>query len=122
MMDQVISQLSQAGIPVDYSFVRLICSKFDANDPSHEMVRTIMEQTFGPALLPVPILESAEISHAAMRMMTIYELEKPIGTARTHKRCRQNLDEALGQIEQLVRLGWGRLAKSSEADFINAAA
>jgi chromosome partitioning protein len=122
MMDQVISQLTQAGIAVDYSFVRLICSKFDANDPSHEMVRTIMEQTFGPALLPVPILESAEISHAAMRMMTIYELEKPIGTARTHKRCRQNLDEALGQIEQLVRLGWGRILPADEAGILNAAA
>jgi cellulose biosynthesis protein BcsQ len=81
MMDQVLDQLTQAGIEVDYSFVRLLCSKFDGNDPSHEMVRAIMEQTFGPALLPVPILESAEISHAAMRMMTIYELENPSALA-----------------------------------------
>jgi len=121
MMDQVIAQLTAAGITVDYSFVRLICSKFAANDPSHAMVRTIMEQTFGPALLPVPILESAEISHAAMRMMSIYELEKPIGTARTHKRCRENLDEALGQIEQLVRQGWGRVAPTREEDLVHAA-
>lgn len=108
MMDQVLDQLAGAGIDVHYSFVRLICSKFTANDPSHAMVRTIMEQTFGPALLPVPILESAEISHAALRMMTVYELERPIGTSKTHKRCKANLDEALGQVEQLVRAGWGR--------------
>lgn len=119
MMDQVLDQLAGAGIEVDYSFVRLLCSKFDGNDPSHEMVRTIMEQTFGPALLPVPILESAEISHAAMRMMTVYELEKPIGTPRTHKRSRANLDEALGQIEQLVRTGWGRGQKLSEELLVN---
>jgi chromosome partitioning protein len=119
MMDQVLEQLTSVGIEVDYSFVRLICSKFDGNDPSHEMVRTIMEQTFGPALLPVPILESAEISHAAMRMMTIYELEKPIGTPRTHKRCKANLDEALGQIEQLVRTGWGRSQKVDEELLVN---
>ena len=122
MMDQVISQLMSAGISVDYSFVRLMCSKFDSNDPSHAMVRSIMEQAFGPALLPVPILESAEISHAAMRMMTVYELDKPIGTARTHKRCRQNLDEALGQIEQLVRQGWGRVSPAREEDLVHAAA
>lgn len=108
MMDQVLHQLSEAGIEVDYQFVRLICSKFDGNDPSHAMVRAIMEQSFGPSLLTIPILESAEISHAAMRMMTVYELERPIGTPKTHKRCRSNLDEALGQIEQLVRQGWGR--------------
>ncbi|WCT80267.1 AAA family ATPase (plasmid) [Novosphingobium humi] len=120
MMDQVIGQLIAAGISVDYNFVRLICSKFDGNDPSHAMVRTIMEQTFGPALLPVPILDSAEISHAALRMMTVYELDKPIGTARTNKRCRANLDEALGQIEQLVRTGWGRMAPADEAALLQA--
>lgn len=122
MMHQVLAQLEQAGIEVDYSFVRLICSKFDGNDPSHAMVRAIMEQSFGPALLPVPILESAEISHAAMRMMTVYELEKPIGTPRTHKRCRANLDEALGQVEQLVRAGWGRVKPAREEDLLHAAA
>jgi chromosome partitioning protein len=119
MMDQVIGQLQGAGIAVDYSFVRLICSKFDSNDPSHAMVRAIMEQSFGPALLPVPILDSAEISHAALRMMTVYELEKPIGTPRTHKRCRANLDEAMGQIEALVRQGWGRVAPAREEDIVN---
>ncbi|SFK55470.1 chromosome partitioning protein [Sphingomonas sp. NFR04] len=122
MMDQVLHQLTEAGIDVRYDFVRLICSKFDGNDPSHAMVRQIMEQAFGPALLPVPILESAEISHAAMRMMTIYELDRPIGTARTHKRCKANLDEALGQVEALVRRNWGRVAPASEEDVVNEAA
>ncbi|AKH44306.1 chromosome partitioning protein [Altererythrobacter atlanticus] len=119
MMDQVLQQLIEAGVQVDYSFVRLICSKFDPGDPSHDMVRAIMEQSFGPALLPVHILESAEISHAAMRMMTVYELEKPIGTARTHKRCKANLDEAMGQIEQLVRNGWGRVENVDEELVVN---
>jgi chromosome partitioning protein len=122
MMDQVLHQLTEAGIDVNYDFVRLMCSKFDGNDPSHAMVRQIMEQAFGPALLPVPILESAEISHAAMRMMTIYELDRPIGTARTHKRCKANLDEALGQVEALVRRNWGRVTPASEEDVVNEAA
>src|SRR6202007_2200751 len=81
---------------------------FNANDPSHTHVQQVMEQAFGASLLPVPILDSAEISHAALRMMTVYELEKPVGTPKTHKRCRSNLDEALSQIEQLVRRRWGR--------------
>lgn len=121
MMDQVTEQLAAAGIAVQYDFVRLICSKFDSNDPSHAMVRQIMEQTFGPALLPVPILESAEISHAALRMMTVYELERPIGTAKTHKRCKVNLDEAMGQIEALVRRGWGVAQPASAQEVVNAA-
>lgn len=122
MMDQVLHQLASAGIEIDYQFVRLLCSKFDGNDPSHAMVRAIMEQSFGPALLPVPILESAEISHAAMRMMTVYELDRPIGTPKTHKRCRANLDEALGQVEQLVRQGWGRSVPADDEAILHAAA
>jgi chromosome partitioning protein len=54
-------------------------------------------------------------------MMTVYELEKPIGTPRTHKRCRANLDEAMGQVEALVRQGWGRVAPAREEDIVNAA-
>ena len=120
MMEQVTAQLTNAGITVEYDFIRLICSKFDSNDPSHAMVRQIMEQAFGPSLLPIPILESAEISHAALRMMTIYELERPIGTPKTHKRCRTNLDEAMGQIEALVRRSWGIAAPAREEDVVNA--
>ncbi len=112
MMSQVINQLQDAGIRVEYDFCRLICSKFNSNDPSHAMVQQLMEQAFGPALLPVPMLESAEISHAALRMMTVYELERPIGTPKTHKRCRSNIDSAMAQVEQLIRRRWGR----TEAD------
>ncbi|MEE4349568.1 MAG: AAA family ATPase [Pacificimonas sp.] len=122
MMEQVTEQLTAAGIEVRYDFVRLICSKFDSGDPSHAMMHQIMQQAFGPALLPVSILESAEISHAALRMMTVYELEKPIGTARTHKRSKANLDEALGQVEQLVRRSWGHAAPASEEALVNEAA
>lgn len=109
MLNQVISQLKDAGIRVEYDFCRLICSKFASNDPSHALIQSLMEKTFGGALLPVPMLESAEISHAALRMMTIYELEKPVGTPKTHKRCRNNIDEAMGQVEQLIRRRWGRV-------------
>lgn len=108
MLSQVIQQLQQAGINVDYDFCRLICSKYDANDSSHALVTRLMEQAFGPALLPVPMLESVEISHAALRMMTVYELERPIGTPKTHKRCRNNIDQAMEQVEQLIKQRWTR--------------
>lgn len=118
MMDQVSQQLAHAGIEVNYDFVRLMCSKFDSNDPSHAMVNQVMKQTFGPALLPVAILESAEISHAALRMMTVYELERPIGTPKTHKRCKSNLDEAMQQIETLVRRSWGITQPNAEPQLL----
>jgi chromosome partitioning protein len=120
MLSQVIQQLQEAGINVEYDFCRLICSKFDVNDTSHAMVTRLMQQAFGPALLPVPMLESVEISHAALRMMTIYELERPIGTPKTHKRCRTNIDEAMVQVEQLIRQRWGRKPADKSAEKVAA--
>lgn len=119
MLSQVIGQLKEAGIHVEYDFCRLICSKFATNDPSHTMIQRLMEQAFGPSLLPVAMLESAEISHAALRMMTIYELDRPIGTPKTHKRCRNNIDEAMAQVEQLIRRRWGR-AESEPSSLMQA--
>jgi chromosome partitioning protein len=72
------------------------------------MVLKVMEEAFGASLLPNAVLDSAEISHAALRMMTVYELEKPIGTARTHKRCRSNMDAVMAQVEHLIRRPWNR--------------
>src|SRR6185437_11043197 len=113
MMDQVLAQLADANIQVDYEFCRVLCSRYDINDPSQTMVQKIMQDTFGAALLPVPVLDSAEITHAALRMMTVYELEKPVGTARTHKRCRTNLDEVMTQVEHLIRRTWNRAQPAS---------
>lgn len=108
MMDQVLDQMRAAGISVDYQFSRLVCSRHDTSNPGEDMVLRIMEETFGPSLMPVAILDSAEISHAALRMMTVYELDRPIGTPKTHKRCRSNLDEVFRGIETLIRRNWNR--------------
>jgi chromosome partitioning protein len=108
MMDQVLDQLHAAGVVVDYQFCRLVCSRHDTSNPGEDMVLRIMEDTFGSSLMPVAILDSAEISHAALRMMSVYELDRPIGTPKTHKRCRSNLDEVFRAIETLIRRGWNR--------------
>ena len=113
MMSQVLTQLREVGFETNYDFVRIMCSRHDVNDPSQSMVLKVMEEAFGATLLPNAVLDSAEISHAAMRMMTIYELEKPIGTARTHKRCRTNMDEVMAQVEHLIRRPWNRAQPAS---------
>lgn len=116
MTSQVIGQLRDAGIDVEYKFMRLLCSRHDISNPGEDTIRQIMSKTFASALMPVAILDSAEISHAATRMMTVYELEKPIGAPRTHKRCRENLDEVFHQIETLIRATWGAAARVASAE------
>lgn len=121
MMHQVLAQLREVGFETNYDFVRLICSRHDVNDPSQTTVLKVMEEAFGASLLPNAVLDSAEISHAALRMMTVYELDKPIGTARTHKRCRSNMDEVMAQVEHLIRRPWKRAQPHSSNEQANVA-
>jgi chromosome partitioning protein len=121
MMSQVLAQLRQVGFETNYDFFRLICSRHDVNDPSQTMVLKVMEEAFGASLLPNAVLDSAEISHAALRMMTVYELDKPVGTARTHKRCRSNLDGVMAQVEDLIRRPWHRAEPSFAKEVLNVA-
>ncbi|SNB75019.1 chromosome partitioning protein [Arboricoccus pini] len=122
MMNQVLEQLRRADITVDYRFCRLLCSRHDTSNPGESMVLKIMEETFGPALMPTAILDSAEISHAAVRMMSVYELDKAIGSAKTHKRCRANLDEVNHQIETLIRRNWNRPRVNGASEALGMAA
>lgn len=117
MLTQVLEQLAEYGLAPDYNFVRLICSRYNSNDSNEDLMMQIMQDAFGAALLPIPILESAEISHANTRMMTVYELDSPIGSPRTHKRCRSNLDQAFAQVEHLIRRNWSR-ARSTDTGAI----
>jgi chromosome partitioning protein len=119
MMSQVLGQLREFGVETNYSFVRLLCSRHDVNDPSQMMVLKVMEEAFGASLLPNAVLDSAEISHAALRMMSVYELEKPIGSARTHKRCRTNMDEVMAQVEHLIRRPWNRVRPTLTEELTN---
>jgi chromosome partitioning protein len=121
MMDQVLTQLVEFGVGTNYDFVRILCSRHDVNDPAQMMILKIMQEAFGPTLLPNALLDSAEITHAALRMMTVYELEKPIGTAKTHKRCRENLDEVMAQIEHLIRRSWHKAKPRFPEDLPNVA-
>jgi chromosome partitioning protein len=102
----IVGQMEAGGIHVRYDFVRMVCSRHNTNDPSQAGILSLMDQTFGSYMLPLKILESSEVGNAALRMMSIYELEEPIGTPRTYKRCRENMDVVLDQVEDLIRSKW----------------
>jgi chromosome partitioning protein len=102
----IVSQMEVGGIHVRYDFVRMMCSRHNTNDPSQAGILSLMDQTFGSYMLPLKILDSSEVGNAALRMMSIYELEEPIGTPRTYKRCKENMDAVLDQVEDLIRSKW----------------
>ncbi len=50
--------------------------------------------------------DSAEIDNASARLMTVYDLERPVTSRDTYQRCLTYLNAVNAEIETLVRLTW----------------
>ena len=87
-----------------YHFLRVVPTKVDEGKSAHTQIREMMGAVFGSDMLPVSLLDSAEIDNANVQLRTVYELTSP--PTKTYERCRNNLDRLNGEIELLIRRAW----------------
>ena len=100
-----IEILEQNGTPVNYGFIRVVCSTFSPSKPGENDMWRIMQATYAGLLLGQPILASEEIKNATQAFRSIYE-SKPSASHQTYMRCRDNLDVVFGEVEQQIRQQW----------------
>src|SRR3546814_16759570 len=95
-----IEILEANGTPVNYGFIRVVCSAFSPNKPGENDMWRIMQSTYPGLLLGQPLLASAEIKKATQAFRSIYE-SKPYSEHQTSHSCRNNLE--IGRPEWLAR-------------------
>lgn len=103
MLCSVFSQMEERGIGLEYKMVRVLAAKLNAS-AAQTRLRDGMKKIFGDAIFSNAMIESAEYNSAAVSMQTIYE-----HTGRrqsTYKRCRNNLDLVMKEIEEACRMTW----------------
>jgi chromosome partitioning protein len=111
MLEEVVESLVHTlGLPVRYSFVSLLATKVTPSKGAHEAMREVMARGFGRSILPTALLDSAEFDTASVEMRTVYEHEG--GKTQTHRRCRSNLDQVMGELELMIRRTWPSVAAS----------
>jgi len=107
MLHEVMESLTEVyGEEVELDFVKLMISKKQAGYQAHETVHEIMNAAFGKNLLNYALVQSAEINNASNEWKTVYDLDGPISSRSTYKRCIDSLDNVFGEIEQLIRAVW----------------
>jgi len=94
------------GEEVELDFVKLMISKKQIGSQAHETVHTIMNEAFGKNLLEHALVQSAEINNASNEWKTVYDLDGPISSRSTYKRCIDSLDSVFGEVEQLIQAVW----------------
>jgi chromosome partitioning protein len=100
-----IEVLEANGTPVDYGFIRIVCSAFSPSKPGENDMWKMMQATYANFLLSKPILASEEIKNATQAFRSVYE-SKPSASHATYQRCRENLDDVFGEVLQQVREQW----------------
>lgn len=109
-----IEVLEAHGTPVEYSFIRIVCSSFSPGKPGENDMWKMMQATYAGRLLSQPILASEEIKNATQAFRSIYEL-KPSASHQTYMRCRDNLDTVFGEVLQQIREQWPSTSISGAA-------
>lgn len=105
-MASVIQAFARAGVDVNYAFVELLCSNFEANREADVTMWEVMQSCSGARLIATPLRHSEEIKHAATMHRSVYELARPSRSPGTYKACIANLDAVFSHIEARVKQTW----------------
>lgn len=100
-----IEILEENGTPVDYGFIRIVCSAYTPSKPGENDMWKMMQSTYANFLLSQPILASEEIKNATQAFRSVYE-SKPSASHATYQRCRDNLDGVFNEVLQQIRAQW----------------
>lgn len=100
-----IEVLEANDTPVDYGFIRIVCSAYSPSKPGENDMWKMMQATYANFMLSQPVLASEEIKNATQAFRSIYE-SKPSASHATYQRCRDNLDAVFAEVLQQVREQW----------------
>ncbi len=106
MLVEAMETLERKGMHSSYKFLKVVANDMDDNKSAHVSITTMMRNVFGANMLGTVMKDSAEIDNAGARLMTAYELTKPITSKKTHERCMVYLNSLNKEIEILVRKTW----------------
>ncbi len=107
MMDEVLEMLEKmTGRSIDYKFVKTVITKINEGKSAHTAVAVMIKNIFENYCFNTLVKDSAEVDNASTRLMTIYELEKPITSLKVHRRAKTYFDAFNKEVEILIRKTW----------------
>ena len=109
MTSDLLSVVAGAGGNMGYDWMRYLVTRYEPGDgPQNQMV-SFMRSMFGDHVLNYPMLKSTAIADAGITKQSLYEVSRDQFTRATYDRAIEALDNVNGEIEQLIRLAWGRV-------------
>jgi chromosome partitioning protein len=106
MLYETMAVVADRDMPVDLAWIRILATRADEQKSIQTELLGMMRSLFGETMLRTVLKDSAEIDNASARLMTVYELEKPVTSRETYQRCLTYLNATNAEIETQIRLTW----------------
>ena len=116
MLYETMQTLQERGLPIELRWMRLLATRADEQKSMQRELLGLMRNLFGDTLLRPVLKDSAEIDNASARLMTVYELERPVTSRETYHRCLTYLNGVNAEIETQIRLTWPSHAQRLRAE------
>lgn len=109
MTRDLLGVVREAGGTLKYDFVRYLLTRYEPQDAPQTKVVALLRNLFDDHVLTNPMVKSAAISDAGLTKQTLYEIGPGSLTRSTYDRAMESLNAVNGEIEELMKLAWGRL-------------
>lgn len=106
MLYETLQILEEKDYPVDFSWMRFVATRVDEQKSMQREILGLMRSLFGETLLRTVMRDSAEIDNASARLMTVYELSKPVTSRETYRRGLTCLNGINEEIVRQIRITW----------------
>ena len=118
MLYETMGVLEEQGLPIELRWMRMLATRGDEQKSMQRELMGVMRSLFGENLLRTVLKDSAEIDNASARLMTVYDLDRPVTSRDTYQRCLTYLNGVNAEVETLVRLTWPSHAARLRAEGI----
>lgn len=110
MTSDLLEVVRHAGGRLDYRFLRYFVTRYEPQDGPQTQVVGFLRTLFGDRVLTNVMLKSTAVSDAGLTKQTLYEIGRQGGARGSYGRALEALDAVNGEVEQLMRRAWGRVA------------
>ena len=108
MTSDLLQVVAKAGGNMGYDWMRYLITRFEPGDAPQNQMVAFMRSMFNEHVLTYPMLKSTAVSDAGITKQSLYEVTRDQFTRSTYDRAIEALDNVNNEIEQLIRVAWGR--------------
>ncbi len=111
MTHDLLAVVREAGGELRYDFIKYLLTRFEPQDAPQTKVAALLRNLFDDSVMTNPMVKSAAVSDAGLTKQTLYEIGRENLTRSTYDRAMESLDAVNLEIENEIRVAWGRTRK-----------